>query len=178
MTPIDPVDVPDGITLERNRDRPHAVELAARWVCVTALAALVLAALLNVFGQRHVDTVAKGNGARLELSAPGALRSGLYFQGRFRVSAERAIRAPTLVLGGGWFDAITVNTVQPDPVETTSEGERIALRFSPLPAGRTMTVYVELQVNPTTFGRRDQGVELRDGDEPLTAIGRTVTIFP
>ena len=101
MTPIDPVDVPDGITLERNRDRPQAVELAARWVCVTALAALVLAALLNVFGQRHVDTVAKGNGARLELSAPGALRSGLYFQGRFRVSAERAIRAPTLVLGGG-----------------------------------------------------------------------------
>ena len=37
---------------------------------------------------------------------------------------------------------------------------------------------MEFQVNPTTVGRRSQGVELRDGERPLATVDRPVTIFP
>jgi hypothetical protein len=170
--------VPDCISLDVHRDDRHLVERVCRWALVAALVALSVAGLANVFGQRPVESSATGDEATLSLSAPGALRSGLYFQGRFRIEAESDVSEPTLVLDAGWFDAITVNTVQPEPTTVAGEGDRVSFAYEPLRAGRTLTVYVELQVNPTTFGRRQQGVELRDGRRTITAIERSVTVFP
>jgi hypothetical protein len=47
-----------------------------------------------------------------------------------------------------------------------------------MPAGRMLTVYFQFQVDPTTVGRRRQDVVLRDGTRELTAVRRTVTVFP
>ena len=169
---------PDCLSLEEHRDHAHPVERWVRWALVATLGALALAALAGAFGQRSSETSAAGEGAILRLTAPGALRSGLFFQGRFEVEAARAIRRPTLVLRPGWLDAITLNTVEPEPERTASEDGAVSLEFPPLAAGRALTVYLELHVNPTTFGRRDQGAVLRGGDRTLVAVDRTVTIFP
>lgn len=169
---------PDCISLEAHRDHAHPVERLARWLLVTALGAVTLAALAGAFGQRSGETSATGDGATLRLTAPGALRGGLFFQGRFEVEAAEPIRRPTLVLDPGWLDAITLNTVVPEPERTASEDGAVSLEFAPLAAGQALTVYLELQVNPTTLGRRDQGAVLRDGDRTLVAVERSVTIFP
>lgn len=169
---------PDCISLEAHRDHNHPVERWIRWLFVATILALVVAALVGVFGQRPSTEDVRGDGATLEVQAPGALRGGLLFQGRFEVVAEQAVRRPTLVLDEGWFDGITLNTVQPEPVETRSEDRGVAFAFDGLRAGRTLTVYLEFQVNPTTVGRRAQDVELRDGARPIAALERTVTIFP
>ena len=169
---------PDCISLAEHRDSRHPVERALRWCVVAGLATLALAGLANVFGQWHSETLARGDGATLALTAPGALRSGLLFQGRFRIHAEREIGKPTLVLDEGWFDAISVNAVVPEPTGSASRDGRVAFVFPRLPAGRTMTVYVDLQVNPTTAGRRRQGAELRDGVRAIASIERTVNVFP
>jgi hypothetical protein len=169
---------PDCISLEQHRDDPHLVERGARWVLLAALGALLVAALAGVFGQRHEDLSASGAEARIELRAPAALRSGLLFQGRFHVAAEEDLRKPTLVLDAGWFDAVSVNAIVPEPASSWSEGRRVAFAFPPLERGQTMTVYADFQMNPTTFGRRDEGVELRDGDHSIAVIRRTVNVFP
>ena len=169
---------PDCIDLERHRDDRHLVERATRWAVVALLTAMVVAALVNVFGQRHVVLVAESDVASLRVSAPGALRSGLLFQGRFQVEARAPLRRPTLVLAQGWWDAMSVNSVEPQPIRSWSRGGRVAMEFGPVAAGRTFTVYVYLQANPTTAGRRDQSVELRDGDRTLATIDRTVNVFP
>jgi len=39
-------------------------------------------------------------------------------------------------------------------------------------------VYIPFQVNPTTVGRRAQGVVLRDGGRRIAAVERTLTVFP
>lgn len=170
--------VPDCISLDVHRDDRHLVERVFRWALFAGLAAVAIAGLANLFGQKTVVSVATGDDATLSLTAPPALRSGLYFQGRFEIEAGSDLREPTLVLDQGWFDAITVNTVQPEPTSVAGEGDRVSFAYDPLPAGRTLTVYVELQVNPTTFGRRRQGVELRDGERSIAAIERSVTVFP
>lgn len=169
---------PDCISLERHRDDSHPLERGLRWFVLAALAALVLAGLAGVFGQRHEDVSASGAEARIALRAPAALRSGLLFQGRFHVAAERDLHRPTLVLDAGWFDAVSVNAVVPEPARSWSEGGRVAFAFPPLRRGQTMTVYADFQVNPTTFGRRSEGVELRDGDRSIAVIRRTVPVFP
>ena len=169
---------PDCITLEAHRDENHPVERLVRWVLVAVLAALAIAGLAGAFGQRHSDVVASAPQARLALTAPAALRSGLLFQGRFRVAAAREIRRPTLVLDSGWFDGVSVNALVPEPARAWSEGGRVAFTFPPLRSGASMTVYLDLQVNPTTAGRRDQGVELRDGDRTIVTVDRSVNVFP
>jgi hypothetical protein len=170
--------LPDCITLERNRDDRHLVERIARWGVVGLLAAVAVAALANVFGQRHAVLVAESNAATLRVSAPGALRSGLLYQGRFEVDAHAALRRPTLLLARGWWDAMSVNSIEPQPTKSWSRDGAVALEFGPVAPGRTFTVYLYLQANPTTAGRRDQSVELRDGSRALASIDRTVSVFP
>jgi hypothetical protein len=169
---------PQCISLDLHRDNRHLVERAARWVVVGALLTVAVAGLANVFGQHHVMLVARSEAATLRVSAPGALRSGLIYQGRFEVDARRQIRRPTLVLARGWWDAMSVNSVQPDPTRSWSDDGRVALQFGPLGPERTLTVYLYLQANPTTAGRRDQSVELRDGDRTIATIDRSVNVFP
>ena len=169
---------PDCISLGVHRDGSHHVERWVRWAVIGLLTLLVVAGLANVFGQRHETTAAAGEGATLEVSGPAALRSGLIFQGRFEVVAGRTLRAPTLALERGWFDAITLNTVQPEPDRTVSEDGGISFTFGELERGRSLTLYLEFQVNPTTAGHRSQDVELRDGERTLARVDRSITIYP
>jgi hypothetical protein len=169
---------PDCISLDLHRDGSHQIEPGVRWAAMGLLTVLVVAGLANVFGQTHETTTAAGGGVTLAVSAPSALRGGLIFQGRFEVVAARTLRSPTLALERGWFDAITLNTVQPEPDRTVSEDGGIVFTFGELERGRSLTLYLEFQVNPTTAGRRSQDVELRDGERTLARVDRSITIFP
>jgi hypothetical protein len=169
---------PDYISLEEHRDDDHPVEHWARWIFVAALTALAIAGLADVFGQQPSTFAADSRDATLRVQVPSALRGGLVFQARLEVAARRAIRKPTLVLSSGWFENMSFNTILPEPEHTTSEGMDVVFEYPPLRRGGTLTVYIPFQVNPTTVGRRTQGVVLRDGDRRLAAVERTVTVFP
>lgn len=169
---------PDYITLKQHRDRAGTAERWVRWVVVAAIVGFLAAGLADVFGQRPSTSTAGAPAATLRVEAPSSVRGGLLFQGRVDVRALRPIEKPTLVLAPGWFDGITVNTVQPEPSFTVSETGGVAFHYPRLETGRTLTVYYEFQVNPTTVGRRTQDIALRDGPRPLVAVDRSVTIFP
>jgi hypothetical protein len=172
-------DAPDGIVLRRHRD------LAGRewhpWgrrALLGLLAVVTLLALLGVFGQRPSTTRADADAATLKVSAPNAVRGGLLFQARFTIEAHRALKDATLVLGQGWLDGLTVNTVEPGPVNEASRDGRVALELGHLPAGAKHVLYVEYQVNPTTVGTRTLTVDLDDGEETLVSADHDLTIFP
>jgi hypothetical protein len=169
---------PDFISLEAHRDHHHPVEHWARWIFVAALAALALAALADVFGQRPSTLAADTPAATLRVQAPSALRGGLVFQAKLEVVARRSLGKPTIVLSSSWFENMSFNTILPEPEKTASEKSDVALEYPPLEPGRTLTVYIPFQVNPTTVGRRAQRVVLRDGSHPIAAVERTVTVFP
>ena len=169
---------PDFISLEAHRDHAHPVERRIRWIFVGLLVALSALALVDVFGQRPSTAAAVSPQAALHVKAPDAIRGGLLFQGRFEVIARQPIRRPTLVLGSGWLDNLTINTIVPEPLEARSVGKGVALEYARLPPGASLTVYLQFQVDPTTVGRRRQVVTLLDGRRELTAVTRTVTVFP
>jgi hypothetical protein len=172
-------DAPEGIVLRRHRDlagRNWHPWLRRGLLCLVGVIALL--ALLGIFGQRPSSARVSADEATLEISAPGAVRGGLLFQARFTIETHRALQDATLVLGSGWLDGLTVNTIEPGPVNEASRNGKLALELGHLPAGAKHVLYVEYQVNPTSVGRRTQTVELDDGEQPILTTHRTLTIFP
>lgn len=156
----------------------RSLEVWARRAGIAVLLAILGIALAGMFGQRGKTWTASGPAATIRLDAPGALRSGLMYQARFEIEALRPIERPLLVLQDGWLEGMTLNSLQPAPVDETERNGYLALGYARLDAGDTMTVFAELQANPTTTGRRAQAVLLEDGGEVVARIDREITVFP
>jgi hypothetical protein len=170
---------PAGLTLSQNRDfagrerRPWS-----RRVLLFALAVVIGAGLLNVFGQRSSSESVTAPEAELRIDAPKQLRGGLFYQSRFTIDARQELRDARLVLGRGWIDGITINTVEPAPIGEASRNGDLLLDLGHVPAGDRYVLWVQGQVNPTTFTRREAVTELYDGDRRLLVNARDLTIFP
>jgi hypothetical protein len=169
---------PDYLTLEEHRDDDKIVERGLRWVLIGLIAAIGIAGLLNVFGQRPTTTHASGPAADLTVFAPERVRGGLFYEGRISVLVRQPLDDAVLVLGPAWAEQTSINTIEPAPVDESGDDGRLALGYGRLEAGDRLVVYIQLQVNPTNVGRRSQRVELRDGPELVAASDRTLTVFP
>jgi hypothetical protein len=166
-------------------DRGRHVDLAGRtsepWVRRVILAALLafpVLALLNVFGQDEHTSTVTGPAATLNVRAPERVRGGLFFQGRFDIVARRRIEHPTLELGPGWNEQLQINTLEPGPASESSRSGRLLLAYDALDAGQRLTIWLQFEANPTGAGHRDAAVVLRDGEDPLARVDRTMTVFP
>ena len=173
-------DQPDGIVLTRHRD------LHGRgwhpWVRRTLVGLVALVALLALFGfvGQHPSTKrATTPAATLAVNSPDSVRGGLLYQARFTILAHQDLKNATLVLGSKWIDGLTLNTIEPSPVNEASRGDGdLALELGHIAAGATYVLYLDYQVNPTTIGSRRLRVELEDGEQPITSITRTQRIWP
>jgi hypothetical protein len=167
--------------LSRSRDlelQGRMREVWLRRVILALLALVILAALLNVFGQRAATSTATSSVADLTVNAPERLRGGLIFEGRFEIAAHQPIAHPRLVLAPGWTEGMTLNSSEPTPSDETSHDNRLILAFARIPAGAAMTYWTQWSVNPVNVGNRSQDVALYDGAQRLVTVHRDVTIFP
>jgi hypothetical protein len=171
-------ETPDFLTLRRNREQAGAREVPIRRAGVALVGLFCLAGLLNVFGQRPDTSTASGSGASLKVYAASHVRSGLYYEARFTIDAQRDLKNAMLVLNSGWAEGNTINTIEPSPINEASRDGNLVLTLGHIPAGRSYILFMQIQVNPTNVGRRSQDVSLYDGDTLLTSIDRTVTVFP
>lgn len=170
---------PDHLSRATHRDLAgRRLEVWARRAGLTVLAALCALALAGAFGQRTTTVHARASEAELAVSAPTALRSGLITQVRAEVTAHRPIARPRLIVSEGWLDGVTVNTLDPEPDAEALTGEGLVLRYGALEAGGHLVVRLELQVNPTTAGRRTWRIALADGARELAVVTRDGRIYP
>jgi hypothetical protein len=171
--------LPDGLTVERNvRLGGRVGHVWYRRVLLCLIAVLPVLALLNVFGQHPTVTTAKAPAADLKITAPARLRSGLIFQVRAQVTARRTIAKPQLVFSPGWWESMSVNSMEPDPSSQSSRNGSVVLTYDKLPAGHTLIVWIYFQANPTNVGKRTENVELDNGPTAIAHIHRSLTIFP
>jgi hypothetical protein len=172
-------ELPDGI--ERGRHVSLEGRTLGAWVRVglmTLLVAIIVVALLNLVGQRPTSVTAAGPSATLTLRAPERLRGGLIYQTAFTIVARRPIDSLHLVLSPGWFDGLTLNTLEPSPGQEGSRNGRVSLSYGTLDPGERLVVFAEWQVNPTSVDHRDLYAELYDGGRRLARVRQPLTIFP
>jgi hypothetical protein len=172
-------DIPQTIVLKRDRDlEGRAWEIWVRRALFLLLPLVSLLALLNLFGQRPSTSLGNAAGASLKVYSPSRVRAGLIYQARFHVTAQRDLKQATLILDPGWLEGMTVNTIEPQPVNEGSDNGRLTLDLGHIPAGQSHLLFMYFQTNPTNVGHRDQNVTLKDGDQTLLHLKRTITIFP
>jgi hypothetical protein len=169
---------PEYLTLRRNRDQAGRREVRVRRALVVLVSLLLVAGLLNAFGQRPATSKAAAAAASLKVYAPDRVRGGLLYEARFNVTARRDVKNATLVLSSGWLEGITINTIEPSPVGEASRDGKLVLTLGHVPKRTSYILFLQLQVNPTNVGRRSQDVALYDGETFLTSVNRTVTVFP
>jgi hypothetical protein len=172
-------EIPDRIVLRRDRDlvgRRH--EIWVRRALLLLVFVLLLLGLLGLFGQRPSTSTATGGGVSLRLYAPARVRGGLLWEARFHIAAGRELKKAFLVLGSGWLEGQTVNTIEPSPIGESSRDGDLVLELGHIPAGQDYLLFMQFQVNPTNVGRRGADVELLDGSRRVAYIHRTLTVFP
>ncbi len=170
------------LSLARHRDlqgRHWGVLMWLRWIITGLLVIFVALAATNQFGQSPSTRESSSSAADLSVSTPDRLRGGLIFQSRVDVTAHSAIAHPTIVLSGGWFDGMTLNSVQPAPADQAPAAGGSTFVYPQLAAGQTLTVWFEWSVNPTNLAwRRPETLRLDDGSQTLLTQHSTVTVLP
>lgn len=171
---------PDGIVLGRHRDlHGRRNDIWVRRVLLTLVLLVPLAAVFNVFGQRPQTSEITADDATLKVYGPERLRPGDVFQARFTIEAVRPLRQAVVRLDPGWFEGMSVNSIEPQPASETSDGEgRPLLTLGRIDAGDRFRFFIYFQANPTNLGRRSQDVDLLDGGRVVAHLDRTVTLFP
>src|SRR5947209_8168651 len=125
------VAAPQTLPLKRHRDL-----MGRRWfvpvrrVLLALLTALLVLALLNMFGQRPVATSAATAAAKLTVYAPSHARSGVVYAARFHIKAYKDLKNATLVLDPGWAEGYTVNGTAPQPLTSGSRDGRLVFGFA------------------------------------------------
>jgi hypothetical protein len=174
-------DIPDGLILKRHRDL-EGMYRSGIWVrrgAITLIAVCSALGLANVFGQRPSTVRADVAAATISLYAPTAVRGGLLWEARFHITAKRDLKNAILKLDPGWGEGMSMNTVEPSPVDETSDNGRFSFSLGHIAAGHSFILFLQFQVNPTNVGwNRPQNVELVDGNQVLARIHRTITVFP
>ena len=171
--------IPDGLTIARHLDRRAWWQSPLlRRALLLIPSTLIVAALLNLFGQRPRTSVAIGPQAKLTVYAPTDARSGLVYSARFRIDAGSELSHATLVLDPGWAEGYTVNGLAPQPLTEASRNGKLELGFGHIAAGRHLTFWMSLQINPTNIGHHRQDVWLDNGNIQIAHIHRTITIYP
>jgi hypothetical protein len=171
-------ETPDFLSLRANRDNAGVLETLVRRIILTLITLILIAGLLNAFGQRPATTEAAATSASLKVYAPERVRGGLFYEARFTIKAIADVENATLVLDSGWAEGITINTVEPAPIGEASRDGKLVFELGHIPAGQKYLFFLQLQVNPTNVGHRAQDVALYDGDTFLTSVDRTITVFP
>jgi hypothetical protein len=174
-------DVPDELTLKKNRDL-EGIAASGIWVrraILGLIAAICIAGLANVFGQRPESVSADVPAAKLSVYAPSAIRGGDFMEARFHIKAKRDIKNAFLRLDPGWAEGMSLNTIEPSPVGEASDNGRLSFQLGHIPAGQSFLLFMQFQVNPTNLAwRRSQNVELDDGNQLLATVHHSITVFP
>jgi hypothetical protein len=173
-------EIPDAIVLKRDRDLDgRDREIWVRRALLGLVVAVPVIALFNIFGQRPDTHLLVGPAASLKIYAPARLRGGLLYEARFHITARQDIKDAYLVLGPGWAEGMSINTIEPSPMSEASNSGRLSLELGHIGPGKSFILFMQFQVNPTNVALgRKQTVWLNDGKDRLLTFSRDINIFP
>ena len=105
-------------------------------------------------------------------------------------AALRVVSKPrpnaVLKLDPGWAEGMSINEIEPSPVNEASDNGRLSLELGHIPAGKSFLLFMQFQVNPTNVAwHRPQNVETtrpascanRAGDPVTSRVAASAMTF-
>ncbi|MFP5254160.1 MAG: NADP-dependent isocitrate dehydrogenase, partial [Actinomycetes bacterium] len=108
------------------------------------------------------------------VNTPHILRSGEFFEMRFRVHARQPIAKPVLAVSHAYLRDLTLNTFKPSPAGETSDGTFYRMEFDALEAGEADIVRA---LNAVQGGPVDIGGYYRPDPPRVAAAMRPCEAF-
>jgi hypothetical protein len=172
-------DTPVGIDRGRHQDLTgRGRHVWWRRAALLVIAAVPVLGLLSVFGQHATSVTYRSPAASLLINSPTHLRGGLLFTTEIVITPRSPLSDARLYLDNGWFQAMSLNGVAPQPSDETAQGGWQIWDFGKIPAATVFHLWISWQTNPTNLGRHSQAVALYDGGTRLMTVHRTMTVFP
>ena len=172
-------EIPDRIVLRRHMDlQGPGFNRTVRRVILGLVGIFLVFGLFNLFGQRPSGHSADSAKAKLELYVPNHLRGGVFFEGRFTITAHTDVKNAILQLSPGWVEGMQVNSIEPSPLAEASRNGDFLFTLGHIPAGQKYRLFMQFQVSATNVGRRHADVTLYDGAKKLVHIDREITVYP
>ena len=103
---------------------------------------------------------------------------GLVFTTEIVITPHEQVRDARLYLDNGWFQAMSLNGIAPQPSTESAQGRWQVWDFGQIRAATAFAVWISWQTNPTNLGRHSQTVALYDGGTQLMSAQHTITVFP
>ena len=168
---------PDGIRQEHIRET-RGIQQYRSAVGVIVLGAAVVAAAIGLLGAPEEARTASSAAASLEVYGPRLIRTGEFFEMRFRIETSEPLSEATLAVDEQIWRDITVNTMIPAATEETHEDGAFRFTLGPLDADTSFLYKVDAQINPDFFGRNAGRIGLYDGDELITELTYELGVLP
>lgn len=170
---------PDGIA------QPHADPATGtgrgrrRWLALILLNALMIAALLGVFGGGKARSLtAASDAATLEVHTPRVIRNGVFFETLIRVTAHAPIEKAAIAVDATLWRDMTINTMIPAPSEESFKDGAFRFDYGPLKPGESIDIKIDGQINPPLFAGTKGTVAVLDGERQLAAVPLKITVLP
>lgn len=170
---------PDGISESHTDPASGTGRGRRRWLALILLSALMIAALLGLFGGGKArPVIATGEMARLEVRTPRVIRNGEFFETQIRVTARAPIEKAVIAVDAALWRDMTVNTMIPAPSEESFRDGAFRFDYGPLKPGETFDIKIDGQINPPLFAGTKGSVAVLDGERQLAAIPLHITVLP
>jgi len=170
--------LPDGIGREALALHPGRSRLLSL-LPLLVLGIILALALAGLFGGTTTDWRSVRNEAvALEVSVPRVMRSGVLFELRFRITAQRPFEDLHLAISPELLRDFTINTTIPQPAEESSEDGLFHLSYGPVQAGETVEIKIDGQVNPALFWGTEGRIAVFDGERELASMPLEIRVLP
>jgi len=169
-TPTAPPD-PDLADLRRAR--------LGRRLFMVALTVFLALGVLNVYGVRTREVSATAGDDRLTVRYASVSRPGLASPWSVELRRAGGFRSDTVTLSAdaAYFDIFDENGVEPDPVESRNDGDRIVWTFL-APVGDTLTFSLDARIEPAVQLKRARGNVSVPGTEQPLSVGFSTFVMP
>ena len=67
---------------------------------------------------------------------------------------------------------------KPEAESETSRDGKVVFEYGTWPAGKSLRVWINFQVNPTNVGSHSQDLSLEDAGTTIATVHRSLRIFP
>ena len=169
---------PDGIVEAHHRTSRfwgrHASP--ASLVLLGLLIAAALAGLLG--GQPKARMVRETSTVRLEVDISNVVRNGVFFETRIRITPKRPVGALVLGISPALWRDLTITSMMPAASGEESRDGLFRFEYGPAPAGETVEIKIDGQVNPELFGGTRGDIVVLDGDVELVRLPSRIEVRP
>ena len=170
---------PDGIVPAHADPATGTGRGRRRWLALILLSALMMAALLGVFGGGKARPITvTGDAVQLEVHTQRTIRNGVFFETLVRVTARAPVEKTVIAIDATLWRDMTINTMIPAPSEESFKDGAFRFDYGPLKPGESIDIKIDGQINPPLFAGTKGSVAVLDGERQLAATPLHIMVLP